>query len=35
METMVKTALLGMNMTQLKEVAKDVGMPAFAARSRA
>lgn len=35
METMVKTALLGMNMTQLKEVAKDVGMPAFAAKQMA
>ena len=35
METTVKTALLGMNMTQLKEVAKDVGMPAFAAKQMA
>ena len=35
METTVKTALLGMNMTQLKDVAKDVGMPAFAAKQMA
>ena len=35
METTVKTALLGMNMTQLKEVAKETGMPAFAAKQMA
>ena len=35
METTVKTALLGMNMTQLKEVAKEMGMPAFAAKQMA
>lgn len=35
METTVKTALLGMNMTQLKDVAKEMGMPAFAAKQMA
>ena len=32
MNTTVKTALLGLNMAQLKDVAKEMGMPAFAAK---
>ena len=35
MGTMVKTALLGMNMAQLKYVAKEMGMPAFTAKQLA
>lgn len=35
MNTTVKTALLGLNMAQLKDVAKEMGMPAFAAKQMA
>lgn len=35
MNTTVKTVLLGLNMAQLKDVAKEMGMPAFAAKQMA